>query len=354
MHEAVVLFGETRGIPKLAEVVWDLYEAALQPSSRRTYGTGQRAYTRFVNSMTNGDHLPFQRRILGDTELNLAFFMAFLLLEPKITKATTILGYESHVKYEFREEGCKKGEYDTLFLKQIRRGLRNTLPSFPDSRHPLLLPSVVSTVSFQQPRSKSERILRFATILGFIGMMRPKVLEQLCPSSFTMITTTGGTIDMPESSRQFQEVLNRLRCQDIILGFFTSFRSKTMPCARAYFPSLCIMDVQLPMSTMCPVRALVDMSRRGLLKKRFLRSLNGGRKLTKYLQTLVGVRDNIAPYALRIGGRTWLLTKGMDRQFVDFLGRWKSPEASARYFRAAPREAIIMLRQFYFEKGMKL
>ena len=31
MHEAVVLFGETRGIPKLAEVVWDLYEAALQP-----------------------------------------------------------------------------------------------------------------------------------------------------------------------------------------------------------------------------------------------------------------------------------------------------------------------------------
>ena len=32
--------------------------------------------------------------------------MAFLLLEPTITKATTILGFETYVKYLFRAEGC--------------------------------------------------------------------------------------------------------------------------------------------------------------------------------------------------------------------------------------------------------
>ena len=110
IYKAVVQFGERRGVPRLVEVVMDLYEAALQPSSRRTYGTGQRAYGRFIRSMNDGEYFPFQRRMLGVTELNLAFFMAFLLLEPKINKATTILGYETHVNYVFKEEGCAKQE----------------------------------------------------------------------------------------------------------------------------------------------------------------------------------------------------------------------------------------------------
>ena len=97
-------------MPQLAEVVMDLYDAALQPSSRNTYKTGQRAYDRFIRSMRDGVYLPFQRRMLGDTELNLAFFIAFLMLETKITRATTILGYTSHVKYIFREEGCAESE----------------------------------------------------------------------------------------------------------------------------------------------------------------------------------------------------------------------------------------------------
>ena len=82
--------------------------------------------------------------------------------------------------------------------------------------------------------------------------------------------------------------------------------------------------------------------------------MNKKMSLTKYLQRLTALKQNIAPYALRIGGRTWLLTKGMYRQFVDFLGTWKSPEASARYFRAAPREVLLMLRRFYFEQNRTL
>ena len=60
--------------------------------------------------MQGGIYLPFQRQTLGETELNLAFFAAFLVLEPKITKATTITGYTAHVKYVFREEGFPESE----------------------------------------------------------------------------------------------------------------------------------------------------------------------------------------------------------------------------------------------------
>ena len=96
----------------------------------------------------------------------------------------------------------------------------------------------------------------------------------------------------------------------------------------------------------------MDLSQRGIIQKNFLKDLNKKQRLTKYLQNLAGVTEDIAPYALRIGGRTWFLTKGLDRQFVDFLGTWKSPEASARYFRAAPQEALRLLTNFF--KTVKL
>ena len=99
-------YGRTHGVPELAVTVSDLYDAALSPSSRVTYRTGQRAYGRFMNTLKGGNAYPFQKRKFNNTELNLAFYIAFLLLEPKITKASTILNYETHVKYVFKEEGC--------------------------------------------------------------------------------------------------------------------------------------------------------------------------------------------------------------------------------------------------------
>ena len=52
---------------------------------------------------------------------------------------------------------------------------------------------------------------------------------------------------------------------------------------------------------------------------------------------MMGNNYKISPYALRIGGRTWYLTQGLERQLVDFLGTWVSPEASARYLAQKPR-----------------
>ena len=78
----------------------DLYDSAIQDSTRNQYKTGQRAYIRFATGIDmKGALFPFPRKNLRHTELTLAFFMAYLVLKPTIKKASTILNYETHVKY---------------------------------------------------------------------------------------------------------------------------------------------------------------------------------------------------------------------------------------------------------------
>ena len=100
IERQILAFGKKTNQIGLAGVVIDLYDAAIQESSKRTYNTGQRAYIRFTSRVNMaGAHFPFTRRSLKKTELTLAFFMASLVLKPTIKKASTILCYESHVKY---------------------------------------------------------------------------------------------------------------------------------------------------------------------------------------------------------------------------------------------------------------
>ena len=189
-------------VPHLAGAVMDIYEAAIMESSRKTYGTGQRAYCRFLTTLSAGIRFPFLKRDLGKTELNLAFYMAFLLLEPTINQASTILNYENHVKYWFRTEGCAEEDYATPFLRQIRQGIRNILPASADSRRPLLLPLLMGRRCFADPGSNESRLLKFATILGFIGMMRPHSIEGLKTTSFSLITDQGRIHSMPKKSNR--------------------------------------------------------------------------------------------------------------------------------------------------------
>ena len=174
--ECVNKFGREHRVEHLAEVVLDVYDAAIKLSTKRTYNTGQKAYVRFITSIHNGRLFPFQSCQLGQTELNLAFFMASLLLKPSITVGTTIVGYESHVKYWFRAEGCSEDEYTTPFLRQLRSGIQKTLPLNADSRRALLLPNFMNSNQFSIIREK-DSLLRFATILGFVGMLRPHTFE---------------------------------------------------------------------------------------------------------------------------------------------------------------------------------
>ena len=125
----------------LAEIVVHLYDAALRSSSKRTYGTGQRAYFRFAKELNRDEaYCPFVPQSLGRTELHLAFYLAYLVLKPTITKATTILAYEGHVKYFFREQGCSPTAYLTPFLGQVHKGLKNVYPLQADKREALFVP----------------------------------------------------------------------------------------------------------------------------------------------------------------------------------------------------------------------
>ena len=200
-------FGRARGVPELATTVVDLYDAALRPSSKTTYRTGQRAYQRFTSTLKGGRFFPFQQRYMQEAELNLAFYIAFLLLEPNITAASTILNYETHVKYKFKAEGCPETAWGTPFLKQVRKGLKNTLPSSPDRRAPLLLPSVMGSPRFTNVNSEEQRLLRFVTIIGFMGILRPHSIEQLSPDSFTMVLQSGDRIPMPADPWKFASII---------------------------------------------------------------------------------------------------------------------------------------------------
>ena len=165
-----------------------MFDASLRASTRKTYKTGQKAYDRFILDLAQGVRFPFQHVTISDTKLNLAFYLANLLLRPTITSANTILGYESHVKSLFLEEGCGEHIYNTPFLRKVRRGARNTLPCRADRRGALLLPLLAEHTEFRQVGDKVQSLLRFGTIMGFMAMLRPHTFAQLTPNSFTIVT----------------------------------------------------------------------------------------------------------------------------------------------------------------------
>ena len=180
-------------------------------------------------------------------------------------------------------------------------------------------------------------------------MLRPHTFDQLEPSSFVLVLDNGGCVKLGGSGHTFSIRLNNLRRSGRIWGFYITFRSKTMPFARAYYPSLCSLETNSRFSAICPVKALIQVAEHGMVKDSFMKEINRGKKFAKYFQYISTTpAEAFVPYALRIGGRTWLLSKGMDKQFCDFLGTWKSPEASARYYRAAPCAVLKQLRRFYF------
>ena len=110
--------------------------------------------------------------------------MAHLMLRPTIKAASTILGYETHVKYFFRENGCAKSLYKTPFLGQIRSGIENIYPATADKRCAFLLPEFTDRATFLTTKTKEDRLLKLAIVIGFVGMLRPHTFPQLGPKSF--------------------------------------------------------------------------------------------------------------------------------------------------------------------------
>ena len=251
------LFGWSIHRPDLAEIVNDLYDAALKQSSKRTYKTGQRAYFRFLKELpATVSVYPFPRQRLQRTELMLAFYMAWNLIRPTISASSTVLGYETHVKYLFRSEGCHPDEFNTAFLGQIRAGIKKSLPCAGDKRAALILPRYIRNIGLGPKLTKKMRKLRFATIVGFIGMLRPHTYTQLKVSSFSIVLLDDTCITLNDYRKQLlRRSGNTVKILDI-LGYYISFESKTMKCAKAYYPNLT--SLRSSIRDMCPVTALLD------------------------------------------------------------------------------------------------
>ena len=245
----------------------------------------------------------------------------------------------------FREQGCDPSTYNTPFLGQVRKGIRNTLPEIGDKRRAFLLPLYFGKLVYTPVITRASRLLRFTTILGFVSILRPHTLRELTISKVTLVTTRKQTVKLCGRPNEANRILSDVRSKQQILGFYIEFKSKTMRTAKAYSPNLCSPLTEY--AAMCPTRALIEVVSRGLTRGAFLKTVMGSGRLTAFLKELADCDSKIAPYALRIGARTWLISQGLDRQFVDFLGTWASPEASARYYRANPAAVLQKIRRFY-------
>ena len=118
--------------------------------------------------------------------------------------------------------------------------------------------------------------------------------------------------------------------------------------ALAYFPNLSAPRCSL--SSICPVSLLLRVAvEQGGVSKGFLKAVGKAQRIGKYVQKITESKQPVSPYALRIGGRTWYLSQDLDRQFVDYLGTWSSPEAAARYYRASPSAVLQKLQRFYHD-----
>ena len=222
------------------------------------------------------------------------------------------------------------------------------LPSTRDCRAAFLLPKYVFTRVFNLTGCRRRDLARFATILGFIGMLRPHTFSQLQPNSFTLVVQGNDVLQPPRCINASRErlFLEMLRSTTVtILGFFVSFKSKTQLSATAYFPNLS--DCASRFRVMCPVTEVAKIVRTGYFKRRFLLKVGRGNTLSAYLKEIVNDDLKVSPHALRIGGRTWYLSKNLEKQFVDYLGTWACSEASARYYRASPGAVLRKLHDFY-------
>ena len=248
------------------------------------------------------------------------------------------------MQYKFREDGCDPGCYNTPFLNQVRCGVKNIFPQHPDARKPFLLPKYLTSSVYTAVSTRKGIVPRFAAILGFIGMLRPHTFTSLKASSLCFIRRKGGSVIQETSEAALRNRLRFISPREV-LGFYINFKSKTMNCAWAYFPNLS--SPKSNYAAMCPVKEIMELIGREYLRGAFLKDISSN-SLAKYLQDVSSSSDRVPLYALRIGGRTWKISQGLDRQFVDYLGTWKSPEASARYYRAQPSVVLRKVRSFYF------
>ena len=337
----------------LAKAVVYFYRNAWTASTTRTYKTGQRRWAKFTAAYPVITNYPFSRIPLQEYELALAFFAAHLALQPTISRGTTVASYLTHVRADWRQAGCPEDRLSSEFVALVTRGIHRALPATPDSRQAFLLLSCHPSPCFRDPSSPASFQLKFATLLGFFGMLRISAFSKLAPAAIILVSASGRqsllTAVPLEDARSI--------CREFI-GFFFRFRGKSTPIGdppqAAYFPRLS--DIHPAFGTFCPLRLLSQMHARGFFlrpaKRIFPKSFTA-KVICPYLMRLAGggrISVNLSlikSQSLRIGGHTYFTAMGMSPDLTDYLGRRKVSRSSLRYFRASPSLTLTAVRSFF-------
>ena len=135
------------------------------------------------------------------------------------------------------------------------------------------------------------------------------------------------------------------------IGFYFQFSDKYHQVAHAFFCKL--EGVSELWSKLCPVRALIQLARNGLLRDTlFPKAALSNATLSDYMHFVAPIRGLVAgakftPHSLRIGGHTFFSIKNMNDDFLHFLGRRAISRVCQLYYRANAYDNIVRLNMFF-------
>ena len=346
-------YGERIGNRLLAKAVIYFYQNAWAESTARSYRTGQRRWEKFTASFPSIPLYPFPRNDLQEYELALAFYAAYLSLQPTITRGTTVAAYLSHVRAAWRLEGCHAKYLTSEFVAYVTRGIHRALPAKPDSRMAFLLLACHLPRRFLQPPNAPSFLLKLATIFGFFGMLRFSIFSKVKPASIILVAATGR-----QSLLLQLPVTEAHRMCHRFIGFYFRFRGKSNPIGdppqAAYYPKLS--DIASSFKSFCPLHLLSEMHTRGFFlhaHRNIFPATFKADDLCSYIMYLAGggrlsvELALIKSHSLRIGGHTYFTAMGMSPDLTDYLGRRKVSRSSLRYFRASPALTLTAIRSFF-------
>ena len=233
------------------------------------------------------------------------------------------------------------------------KGIKRALPAAPDSRHAFLLLDSRPPPNFSSPVTPPEFKLKFATLLGFFGMLRFDVILNITPSRIALVAPSGREVLLSRVP-----FITAGSIPDNYIGFYFRFRGKSTPIGDppqvAYFPKIGDFDDQF--KQFCPIELLGEMHARGFFlrpHRKFLRDSLTPKTLCAYIMSLAGRELSsvqlalIKTHSLRIGGHTYFTAMGMNRDLTNYLGRKKVKESSLRYFRASARLTLSAYRSIF-------
>ena len=233
------------------------------------------------------------------------------------------------------------------------KGINRALPAAPDSRQAFLLLDCRPPIHFTHPTSHSEYKLKFATLIGFFGILRFDIILNLTPSQIVLVAPGGREVLLSRVPFITAKTIPR----DFI-GYYFRFRGKSTPIGHppqmAYCPKICDFDKEF--IKFCPITLISEMHERGYFLRphnKLLHNTLSPKILCAYIVSLAGRGVSpvqsalIKTHSLRIGGHTYFTAMGMNQDLTNYLGRRKVKDSSLRYFRASARLTISAYRYFF-------